>query len=135
MVDLVITPGNVTWQSGTQPRQVKGGAALTRGKALRQGTDFEYIVADCSALNTATVDGIALTDGNDGGYMLIAPPGATINIGATTTAGTAYVLSDDGGICPVADLASGEFPNLLFWGTGTAVVTLVCALCPVAIPA
>lgn len=135
MADLVITVGNVTWQSGTQPRTVKGGAALTRGLALRQNTDLEYVAADCSAVNTATVDGIALTDGNDGGLMLIAPAGATINIGATTTAGTPYVLSDDGGICPFADLANPDVPNLLFWGTGTAIVTLVFAKSSVAIPA
>ena len=135
MSDLSITAANVKWQSGIHPRQVIGGAALIRGKALRQGTDGEYIVADCSALNTSTVDGISLTDGNDGGLMLIAPAGATINIGATTTAGIPYVLSDDGGICPFADLAATEVPNLLFWGTGTAVVTLVFAKSSVVIPA
>lgn len=38
----------------------------------------------------------------------------TITIGATMTAGVAYYLSDTpGGICPVADLASGEYPCII----------------------
>ena len=39
------------------------------------------------------------------------------------TAGVAYYLSDTpGGICPVADLASGEYPTVLGIATSTTVL-------------
>lgn len=136
MTDLSITAGNVKWVSGQQPRQVKGGATITRGQVLRQQTDGEYILADASALTTAGAVAIAVTDGNDGSPMLVAEAGAKINVGATTVAGTAYALSATaGGIAPLGDLLATEAPVLLFWGTGTAEVTLVFAASPVIIPA
>ena len=45
--------------------------------------------------------------------------------GATLGAGIGYYLSDTpGGICPVADLASGEFPVFLGFATTTAILNL-----------
>ena len=44
-------------------------------------------------------------------------------IGATLTAGVAYYLSDTaGGICPVADLSTGEYPCLVGIATSTTVL-------------
>lgn len=136
MTNLSITAGNVKWVSGQQPAQVLGGATITRGQVLRQQADGEYILADASALPTAGAVAIAITDGNDGSPMLAARAGAKINVGATTVAGKAYVLSADaGGIAPIDDLLATEAPVLLFWGTGSAEVTLVFSASPVIIPA
>jgi hypothetical protein len=136
MTNLSITAGNVDWQSGARPFDGYGGAAITRGQVLYLNSSLRYVLADASAANTAAVAGIAITDGTNGGIMKIAGPGSRINIGATTVAGLPYVLSATAGaICPYADLLATEIPNLLFWGTGTATVTLVLSLSPVAIPA
>lgn len=136
MADLSITAANVKWISGVRPQIAKGGAAITRGKAVRADTTGEMILAQANDTATSTVRGIAITDGNDGGDMLVAGPGAKINVGATTVAGTAYVLSAAaaGGIAPIGDLAATNMPNFLFWGSGTAEVTLVCEISPAAIP-
>lgn len=134
MANLSITAGNVDWQSGTRPVDGYGGATITRGQVLYLNSNLRYVLADASAANTAAVAGIAVTDGTNGGIMKVALAGARINIGATTVAGTPYVLSATAGaICPYADLLSTEIPNLLFWGTGTAVVTLVLSLSPSAL--
>lgn len=135
MVDLSITAANVKWTSGTRPRQVIAGAAITRGQALRlDAATNEYVPADASAAGTSDATAIALTDGQDGSDMLVALAGAVVNIGATTTAGTAYVLSGTaGGIAPVADLGAGDTPNLIAWGSGSASITLVFAESPVTI--
>lgn len=137
MADLSITAGNVKWISGVRPQAVKGGANITRGQAVRADTTGEMVLAQADDTSTATVRGIAITDGNDGGDMLIAGPGAKINCGATTVAGTAYVLSSAaaGAIAPIGDLTNEDMPNFLFWGSGTAEVTLVCQISPAAIPA
>lgn len=128
MADLSITAGNVKWVSGTRPQIVKAGATITRGQALYQAADGEYSPADADASSTGTATAIALTDGADGSDMLIATVGATINVGATTVAGTPYVASTTaGGIAPYADITTGDTPSLLFWGSGTANVTLVFA--------
>jgi hypothetical protein len=48
-----------------------------------------------------------------------------ITIGATLTAGTAYYLSDTpGGICPLADLLSGEYVVLLGLAASTTVLNV-----------
>jgi hypothetical protein len=135
MAALSITAANVLWVSGTRPRVIKGGEAGTRGMVVyKNTTDNEHYKADGDALATAAAAGILLTDMNNGGDCLLAPPGARINIGATAAAGVAYVADEEtaGSIVPLADLTTGDFNNLLFWGEGTALVTLVCAAAPVA---
>lgn len=136
MADLSITAANVKWISGVRPQVTKGGATITRGQALRATPANLQVPAQADDEDTATVTGIAITDGTNGGDMLIAGPGATVNVGATTVAGTAYVLSANaaGGIAPIGDLGNDDMPNFLFWGSGTAEVELVCALSPAAIP-
>lgn len=126
MADLVQTPANVKWVSGARPVMVKGGASIVRGNVLYKDTaDLEHKLADADTDAASIVDGIALTDGTDGSDMLLAPDGATINVGATTTAGTPYVLSTTAGAIAVdGDLGTGDYCVFLFWGTGTANVTL-----------
>lgn len=49
----------------------------------------------------------------------------SITIGASLTAGVVYYLSDTpGGICPVADLATGEYPSIVGIATSTSVLDL-----------
>jgi hypothetical protein len=78
-------------------------------------------------LATAELVGVILTDMTDGSEVLMGIEGSQINIGATTVSGVLYVCSVTPGLfCPIADLASGDFPTAAFWGNGTAVVTLLC---------
>ena len=46
-------------------------------------------------------------------------------LGATLTAGVAFYLSDTpGGICPVADVGTGEYATVLGFATSTTVLNL-----------
>ena len=48
-----------------------------------------------------------------------------LTIGATLTAGTAYYLSDTaGGICPLADVGSGEYVVLIGIAKSTSVLAV-----------
>ena len=50
---------------------------------------------------------------------------ADLTITATVTAGVAYYLSATaGGICPVADLGSGDYPVFLGFATSSSVLAL-----------
>ena len=127
MTALSITAANVKWVGGVRPVMVKGGATLTRGQCLYlDTTDLEHKVADADVDASSVFAGVALTDGTDGSDMLIAPPGAVVNIGATTTAGTIYCIGLAGGdIVPWADLGTGDYVTVLFVGTGTANVEII----------
>lgn len=122
MADISVTAANVKWVSGARPQIVKAGATITRGQAVYQNTTtLEHELADADTDAASEFAGIALSDGYDGADMLIAPPGAVINWGATLAAGTVYVLSTTaGGVAPEADLASGDYVVVLAIGAGTA---------------
>ena len=135
MADLTVTVASVNWLGGAAPVRVTAGATITRGMVVYRDTaDGEYKKADANTVGLATVGGIALTDGYDGMPMLIAPDGAQINIGATTTAGLQYTLTSTdaatangsaGGIVSIASLGAGDYTRPLFVGSGTGIVTLV----------
>lgn len=126
-VDATITATQVAWVRGVRPRTVRGGAAITAGQVVYKNTATnEHELADADTDTASEVAGVAISDGQDGRDMLIAPPGAVYNCGFTTTAGTIYVLSTTaGGIAPEADLASGDYVVVLFVGNGTAIVELI----------
>lgn len=122
MVDISQTPANVTWVSGTRPTVVKAGATIAAGQPVYLNTTtLEHELCDADTDAASNFAGVSLTGGVDGRDMLIAPPGAVINWGATLTAGTLYTLSTTaGGICPDVDLATGDYVNVLAIGAGTA---------------
>ena len=123
MVDLSVTAANVLASTGSG--QVPGtyGATVTAGKVVYQNTSTDdYDLADCTtSAATATVAGIALNGGADGQPASILTRGP-VDIGATVTVGTVYVLSESGGICPAADLATDDYVSII--GVGTAADTI-----------
>lgn len=121
MADITVTASQVKWVSGVRPVIVKAGAAITRGQAVYLNTTtLEYELADADTAAASEFAGIALTDGQDGSDMLIAPPGAVIDWGATLVAGTIYVVSTTaGGVAPDVDLAAGDYVVVLAIGAGT----------------
>jgi len=126
MADLTLTAANVV-QTGGEPAQ-KGIAAdtITQGQALYKNTAGALVRCDADVLASSAFAGIALNAASSGQPVLYAPPGATVNIGATTTKNVYYVVSvTPGGLAPSADLTSGDYITLLFVGNGTAIVTVL----------
>lgn len=122
MTDVSQTAASVKWVSGKRPFVGKAGAAIAAGNQLYLDlTTLKYKLADADNADTSEFAGVALSDGVDGRDMLIAPPGAVINWGATLTAGTIYVMSTTaGGVAPWADLSAGDYVVVLAIGAGTA---------------
>jgi hypothetical protein len=108
MADLTVTAASVLWTSGTKQTGVAG-ASITAGQPV-------YLDSTTSTLKLAQSDGtaaeadavgVALHAAGSGQPLVYASQGAVINIGATTTKATTYVVSATaGGVAPQADLVS-----------------------------
>ena len=125
MADLVITAANVVAGAGATRVEGTAGEAITAGQAVYYDrADKSYKLADCDSATAAVraPRGIALNNAADGQPIDVHTEGP-ITIGATVTAGVAYYLSATaGGICPVADLASGDYPTILGIATSASVL-------------
>jgi hypothetical protein len=116
MADLTQTAANVVQGSTARIRKGTAGAVITAGMPLymdaADGNKLKPADADASAL-TAAVVGIALTGGAANQPIAYVEAGL-VNLGATLTVGAIYVLSGTaGGICPEADLATGDWVTVL----------------------
>lgn len=128
MADLVITAANVLAGSGARTKTGTAGEAVTAGQVVALASDRTYMLADDNSATAAirSPKGIALHAAAAGQPLTIIERGP-VNIGATLTPGIVYYLSDTpGGICPVADLAAGEYVSPL--GIATSASTLALAI-------
>ena len=120
MANLSITAANVV-EDSVSKQAYTAGATITAGQALYIDTGNSNVAklaqSDGTALE-ATVKGVAMNGASSGQPVYIAVSG-DLDIGATVTVGTIYVLSQTAGaICPVADLASSDYVSII--GVGTA---------------
>jgi hypothetical protein len=108
MADLTVTAASVLWTSGSKISGIAG-ATVTAGQAVYLDSvtsTLKLAQADGTAAEAAAV-GIALHAAGAGQPLVYADQGSIINIGATTTKATTYVVSATaGGVAPQADLVS-----------------------------
>ena len=125
MADLTITAANVRAGSGAKIVNGTAGASVTAGQVVYlDSSDNEYKLADNDSATAAvrSVAGIALHASGDGQPLAVLTKGP-ITIGATTAVGTVYCLSSTaGGICPSADIASGDYNTVIGIGASTTVI-------------
>lgn len=126
MSDLSITAANVVSGAGARIKHGTAGATITAGQQVYEDANGRYSLADDnSATAAARVPAGTALNGAANGQPLAVHEKGPITVGATLTAGVAYYLSDTpGGICPVADLASGEYPCLIGIATSTTVLNV-----------
>lgn len=127
MADLTVTAASVVPGSNATKVQGVAGETITAGQAVyRDTTTRKYMKADSNSATAAARQsvGIALT-GSSLNQPIVVQTAGDVTIGATMTAGVAYYLSDTaGGICPVADVGSGEYVCLLGVSKSTTVLTV-----------
>lgn len=128
MADLSITAANVIAGANNRQQTVVAGETITAGQPVyRDASTGKYLKADANAASAAAREatGIALNGASNGQPLTIQTSGQ-ITIGGTMTAGIAYYLSDTaGGICPVADIGSGEYVDLIGIAVSTTVLDLI----------
>jgi hypothetical protein len=125
VADLSVTAASCV--PGSNSRQVVGfaGEAIAAGKAVYlSSTTNLWMLADSNSATAEarTPGGIALT-GSATGQPVVVHTKGLLTLGATMTANTPYFLSDTaGGICPIADVGSGEYLAQLGLSTSTTVI-------------
>lgn len=126
MAAISITAANVSPVAGSDGLKIDrsrlAGATITAGKALYldPATDT-WRLADCDAASAEVraVQGIAL-NGASAGQPLGVQLGGDINIGATVTVNTVYILGATAGdIAPLSDLTTGWYLGVI----GVAITT------------
>lgn len=125
MADLTITGTSVLAGSGAKKVYGVAGVALTGGQVVYlDSTTSTYKLADNDSATAAVRSpaGIALHAAAAGQPIAVLTSGP-ITIGATTAVGTVYALSSTaGGICPVADIGTGDYNTIIGIGTSTTVI-------------
>lgn len=111
MADLSITAGSVVAGANAVKEQGIAGAAITAGQVVYRDTSTrKYQLADNDSATAAVraPRGIALNGASDNQPLQILTEG-DVTIGAVLTPGDVYYLSaTPGGLCPGADIASGD---------------------------
>jgi len=127
MADLTITAANVVAGANSVAKTGTAGETIAAGQPVYQSsTTKKWMRADS---NSGTAEarramGIALNGAALNQPLAIHTSG-DLTIGATLTAGTAYYLSDTaGGICPLADVGSGEAVCMLGIAKSAAVLAV-----------
>lgn len=113
MTDISITAANVKLVSGPVERLIAG-AALTAGQiAYKEASTAKAKLADndSATAEVRSARGMTLNGGATDQPVDIARDGAIVDLGAVLTAGVDYYLSGTpGGICPRADVTTGDDP-------------------------
>lgn len=127
MTDIVITAANVIAGSNSTRKPGTAGATITAGQAVYlDDADNKWKLADNNSATAAVrqAQGIALNGAALNQPLFVLTSG-DITIGGTVVAGSAYYLSDTpGGLIPVADLGTGEYPCLIGMATSASVISV-----------
>lgn len=126
MADLTITAASVVAGSGATKENGVAGATITAGQAVYKdasdGGKFKLADNDSATAAVRSFYGIALHGASSGQPLTVLKDGP-ITIGATTAVGIVYCLSSTaGGICPSADIATGDYNTIIGIGTSTTVI-------------
>jgi hypothetical protein len=127
MADLTITATSVIPGAAAVLEQGIFGETITAGQPVYKAAATQKWMkadTDSATAEVRVATAIAVTGGAVNQYGLVQKSGS-ITIGATLSAGVAYYLSGTaGGICPVADVAAGDYTQIIGLATSTTVLKL-----------
>lgn len=130
MADLSVTAASVVSGSNAVKAQGIAGETIAAGKAIYLASSTKkWMLADSNSATAEARKATAIAlNGASANQPLVAQTGGDITIGSTVTAGTSYFLSDTpGGICPLADVGSGEYLEIIGVAKSTTVLMLIFA--------
>jgi hypothetical protein len=121
VADITVTASAVR---GTNQDSGIAGATLAAGKVVYRDSGSLLQLSDNNVVAAAKVDGITVCGGDAGQAVNLIKSG-DLTLQGGLTAGTFYYLSGNaGGICPVADLASGSKVILIGYAISATVLRL-----------
>jgi hypothetical protein len=118
MADYTLTAASVLKGANASTATGIAGATITAGQALYIDTTASNVLklADADAsLAASTVAGIALNGGATGQPITYVTDDDDFTHGLATPAASDVIIlsSTAGALCPVSDLSSGEFPQIV----------------------
>lgn len=126
---LTITAANVKLKGNTKPPVlVQVGETVTQGQPLypKASDSNKFWKADADTAAEAAAQGIAMTPGVAGDYVLLAKEGCPISLGATLVVGQVYCVSATaGGIDAFSDVASGDYVTIIGVASAADSITLI----------
>lgn len=127
MSDIAITAANVVADTTASRESGTAGETIAAGKFVyKNSTSHKWMLADADSVTAAArqARGVALNSASLDQPLVVAT-GGPVTIGGTLTAGLAYYLSSTaGGMCPVADIGTGEYVCLLGIAASTTVLNV-----------
>lgn len=127
MADITITAANVVAGSNAARAQGNAGEAITAGQIVYLASaSKKWMLADADSATAEArkAGGIALNNAALNQPLAVAT-GGDVTVGGTLTAGSAYYVSGTpGGLCPAADLASGDYPCLVGMAKSATVLAI-----------
>lgn len=127
MTDIVITSTAVVAGSNSSSEVGTAGETIAAGKPVyKNSTTKKWMLADTNSATAEarTAGGIALNGASLNQPVSVHKHG-DLTIGATLTTGVAYYLSATaGGICPAADLTTGDYPCLVGMAKSASVLAV-----------
>lgn len=114
-------------ESTTVSGPVLYGATISAGQTVYlDSSDNKYKLADANlSAAAATIRGVAITPGVDGGYGYVAINGNIILVGTTMAVGeTYYVGQTAGSIVPDADLTTNDYVSRVGTASSTTQIAL-----------
>jgi hypothetical protein len=136
VVDLVITANNVSPGTNASKETLITKEVVLAGQGLAQDpSDKKIGLWDSNGVAWKRVPmGIALNGAQINQTVSVHKEGR-VNIGAVVVPGTAYFMSDTpGGICPMADVGTGENSALIGIATATTQLSVKIVDFAVAVP-
>lgn len=134
MADLSITAASVAPSTGATTVSGTAGETITAGMSvyLNAAAPPRWMKAQCDGTDLQSgygSQGVGIArHGSLDGQPITVQTGGKITIGATVAQGTMYGISATaGGICPMADLTTGNYVTPLGLATSTTVLDMAFA--------
>lgn len=127
MTDISVTASAVIAGTNSVRDIGTAGETITAGKPVYyDATTAKWMLADSNAGSAAARTPVAISlNGASLNQPLSVHKSGDLTLNAVLTAGTAYYLSDTpGGICPLADVGSGEYVVLIGIAKSTTVLAV-----------
>jgi hypothetical protein len=127
LADITITAANCVASETATRATGTAGTTITAGQVVYLASATKkWLLADADSATAEArkAGGIALNGASLNQPLVVATSG-DITLGGTMTAGTAlYVSGTPGGICPVADVATGDYPCIVGMAKSATVLAI-----------
>lgn len=128
MADISITAANVLPGPGAVVEDGAAGETIAAGKAVYKDATGNWMLADADSAVALARDAKAISlNGASLGQPIKVQKGGEITLGGMTAGVTYYLSGAPGGICPIGDVGTGEYFDII--GIAKSTTNMKLAFC------